>query len=552
MAKSSRYWDNRALRRLSESEKLSEAHIKRIKKIYEKAYRDINRDINNIYKNYSKDTGLDVEKLKELLTKKETDKVWKTLKRQGLDKYIKDNYKARISRLEQIQAQIYAKAKQIYPKEELEHKMAYEGVVNQSYYKAVYDTQMGTGYDFSFNKIDKNLMDSILSERWSGKNYSQRVWGNTDILAESLSEVLGGGLLSGQSIAKTSKQIRERFKVSQYYAERLVRTETNHFNNTADAMAYEEMGVEMYVFVATLDERTSEKCQDMDGKKFAYKDKEEGVNYPPLHPNCRSKTRGYIDEETEKSLKRRARNLKTGKTEIIDNISYKEWAEKNGLVTKPKTNKTVNTVDKKVNKPVKIKQKNINADKNTGDFTTLEEQLKNVENKIKNQDYETMIAFDNKGNIVYRKDGNKEQIELDFDSAKDKLSNNIVTHNHPASNRFSDGDISSFVAYDMQELRAVTKEGNIYSIKKIGNNQNGQSLLDKYDKLVIDKEEELMSFFMKQLEQDGIDLDSDIAGSWEYYEKVKRKFNAEWLTENANKYGYEYKELSLFNNEKQK
>lgn len=328
MAKSSNYWDKRALKRYSDAEKMSEAYIERIKNIYDKANKDIERELESVYRNYAKDTGLDVQKLKELLTRSETAKTWEQMKRQGLDKYVKNNYKARISRLEQVQAQIYAKAKLIYPKEELEQTMAYKGVINDSYYKAVYDTQKATGYNFTFSKIDKNTLDSILNERWSGLNYSERIWGNTDILAESLSEVLGGAMLSGQSIEKTSKQIRDRFKVSKYYAERLVRTETNHFNNMADAMAYEELGVDYYVFVATLDSRTSEKCQNMDGKKFAYKDKQEGVNFPPLHPNCRSKTRGYVDEETEKSLQRRAKNPITGKNEVIGNMSYAEWLDK--------------------------------------------------------------------------------------------------------------------------------------------------------------------------------------------------------------------------------
>lgn len=325
MAKTSSYWDKRAINRMSEAEKQSEAYINRIKKIYERAYKDIDTEIAKIYKNYAKDTGLDVQKLKELLTKKETDKVWKTLKRQGLDKYVKDNYKARISRLEQIQAQIYAKAKLIYPKEELEQTMCYNGVVNQSYLKAIYDTQIGTGYSFAFNSIDKNLLNSVLNERWSGKNYSERIWTNTDILADSISEIVGGALISGQSIQKTSKQLRDRFDVSKYYAERLVRTETNHFHNEADAMAYEEMGITEYVFVATLDSRTSLMCQDMDNKKFLFKDREVGVNYPPLHPNCRSTTRGYLGEETEKTLQRRARDPITGKTELVGNISYKDW-----------------------------------------------------------------------------------------------------------------------------------------------------------------------------------------------------------------------------------
>lgn len=350
--KTNKYWDERALRRLSDAEKIGDEYIKRVKSIYNKAFKDIDKEIASVYRNYSKDTGLDIQKLKELLTKKETDKVWKTLKRQGLDKYIKDNYKARISRLEQIQAQIYAKAKLIYPKEELEHTMAYKGVINDSYYKTVYDTQMGTGYDFPFTKLDKNIEKALLSERWSGKNYSERIWGNTDILAENVSEIVGSGLLEGRSLSKMSRELKERFKVNKYYAERLIRTEVNHFNNEADAMAYEEMGVDKYVFVATLDSRTSEICQSMDNKVFNVKDKEEGVNFPPLHPNCRSKTRGYL-EEFESTLKRRARNPKTGKTELIDNMSYSEWAKKNGLVKKKRAGKSSTKSKVKASKSVK-------------------------------------------------------------------------------------------------------------------------------------------------------------------------------------------------------
>lgn len=325
MTKTSNYWDKRAIERMTTAEKQSETYIKNIKEMYNQAFKNIDGEIARVYKNYSKETGLDIEKLKELLTVKETSKTWKNLKRQGLDKYIKENYKSRISRLEQIQAQIYAKAKQIYPKEELQNTMCYKGVINNSYYKAVYDTQIGMGYDFSFNKIDNNLLNTLLNEKWSGKNYSERIWGNTDILADSVSKIVGGALLSGQGIEKTSKQIKDRFNVSKYYAERLVRTETNHFNNEADAMAYEEMGVKEYVFVAVLDSRTSEICQVNDNKKYLYKDREVGVNYPPLHPNCRSTTRGYLGEEAEKQLKRRARNPITGKSELIDNISYKDW-----------------------------------------------------------------------------------------------------------------------------------------------------------------------------------------------------------------------------------
>lgn len=346
MAKPSNYWDKRAIKRLTDAEKQSKTYIKRIQKMYDQANRNIQRDIENIYANYSKATGLDVQSLKTLLTKTETQKLWDELKAKGLDKYVKGNYKARITRLEKLQAQIYAKAKDLYPQEQKAHTDCYKGVINDSYYKAIYDTQMGVGYDFAFSNIDDNMVTALLNERWSGKNYSQRIWGNTDILAESLSEVIGGAMLSGQSIQKTARQIRERFDVSKYYAARLVRTEVNHFNNEADAMAYEEMDVDKYVFLATLDTRTSTICQELDNDVFELKERQVGVNYPPMHPNCRSKTRAYMGEEIEKTLKRRARNPITNKTEIIDNMSYKEWAKKHGLdKMDKKTIKAHNSLD---------------------------------------------------------------------------------------------------------------------------------------------------------------------------------------------------------------
>lgn len=366
MAKTSNYWDKRALKRLTDAEKHSEVYINRVKSVYEQAYKDIDRELASIYKNYSKETGLDTQKLKQLLTRSETKKTWEQMKRQGLDKYIKDNYKSRISRLEQLQAQIYAKAKAIYPKEELANTMCYKGVINQSYYKTMYDTQKGTGYAFNFATIDNNMVDALLKDPWSGANYSQRIWGNTDILADSLSQILGGAMLSGQSIQRTAKQIRDRFNVGEYYAERLIRTETNHFNNEVDAMAYEEMGLDKYVFVATLDSRTSEMCQAMDNQVFKFSEREEGVNYPPLHPNCRSKTRAYLGKEEEKNLQRRARNPVTGKTEVIGNISYKDWIKQYTT-----TNRDVQLSTKPVVDTPKRTLKTPRAIKNTDTYTRL-------------------------------------------------------------------------------------------------------------------------------------------------------------------------------------
>lgn len=333
----SQYWDKRALDKYDFVEKQSEEYMDKIKSIYTHAFREIDKDIHRVYTNYLKDLKnnselpeIDTQKLKELLTKSETEKTWKELKQNGLDKYIQDNYKARISRLEQIQAQVYSKIKMISYKENETATEMYKGVINDSYYKTMFDIQQGFNQDFEFSRLDNNLINTVLDNKWSGKNYSQRIWKNTDILAEKVSDIVGGGLIRGQSIEKMSRQLREQFNAGKYYADRLARTEMCHFYNEADRMAYEELGVDKYVFMAVLDNRTSEYCQEMDNKIIEYKDIKVGENFPPLHPNCRSTTRGYI-EGFENEIKRRARNPITGENEVNDNISYKEWYNNNVL-----------------------------------------------------------------------------------------------------------------------------------------------------------------------------------------------------------------------------
>ncbi len=409
-----KYWDERAIKRLTDAEKQSEAYMARIHKMYDQAQRNIQRDLENIYANYSKATGLDVQSLKILLTKSETAKLWEELKRQGLDQYVKDNYKARISRLERLQAQVYAKAKELYPQEQRAHTEHYKGVVHESYYKTIYDVQMGTGLDFAFSKIDDNMTTALLNEKWSGKNYSQRIWGNTDILAESLSEIIGGAMISGQSIAKTSRQIRERFDVAKYYADRLVRTETNHFNNEADAMAYEEMEMDQYVFLATLDTHTSTICQETDGEVIPLKEREVGKNFPPLHPNCRSKTRAYMGEEIEKTLKRRAKNPVTGKNEVIGNMSYKDWYN----------SKVKEHGQAEVDKAYKVAG-NMSADK------------KQYARYVERLGKENVGTFDNFRKIKYNNDGAW---------ADTKYSYRLKRHYDMS---ISNGDLSPLVGYDL-------------------------------------------------------------------------------------------------------
>lgn len=329
MAKDSNYWKRRAIQKLIYTEKQADKYISRIDAIYKSARQNVDRMIKNVYRNYSKETGLDVQTLKKLLTKSESKKEFAKLKRLGLDEYVKANYKSRITQLEKLKHEMYACVKRISPKEELLCTELYSSVYTNSYYREIFNVGENFGISLDVFRVNDNMVKAVLQEAWSGKNFSQRIWKNTDTLGEELCEIIGGALMSGQDINKTTLQVRDRFNVATRYAERLVRTESNHFHNEADIQAYKDMGVEKYVFIATLDNRTSATCQKLDQKIFKVADKKTGVNCPPMHPNCRSTTRAYIDAEVEKTILRRARDPITGRTSVIGNITYPEWYKKN-------------------------------------------------------------------------------------------------------------------------------------------------------------------------------------------------------------------------------
>ena len=51
----------------------------------------------------------------------------------------------------------------------------------------------------------------------------------------------------------------------------------------ASQKAYDELDIDKYKILATLDKRTSEICQKLDGEVFNVKDAVIGVNMPPFH-----------------------------------------------------------------------------------------------------------------------------------------------------------------------------------------------------------------------------------------------------------------------------
>lgn len=337
--RSNSYWNKRANERMASYHKDSDEIVRKITSAYDKAIKYINEDINNIFYKYMKDSELSVSEARQLLNskipKKELDDIRTKIygiQDEELKKYMMaqlnaEAYKARITRLEALKESIYINTKLAADVEINQSTKLYTDNINKAYYANLFDIQKGLGIGFNVAEMPLESVQEILKNKWSGEHYSKRIWRNTDVLAEKLEEVITIGLMTGKSSRKMAIELEELANYVKFAAERIIRTETTYISNAAEIESYKECGIDKYVFIATLDLRTSKQCREKDKKIFNVKDAEVGVNLPPLHPYCRSTTRAYFDNMG--TLQRRARDPETGKSYLVPgNMSYQDWYKK--------------------------------------------------------------------------------------------------------------------------------------------------------------------------------------------------------------------------------
>jgi SPP1 gp7 family putative phage head morphogenesis protein len=144
----------------------------------------------------------------------------------------------------------------------------------------------------AFNTIDRAAVQQLIDTVWlaDGKNFSQRIWGNTEQLVVQLNEQLIHTVATGAKTTDLKKLLMERFNVSYSKANTLVRTELAHIQTEAAKQRYEDYGLKEYEIMGNDDDNCgnhSVDCHEMDGKKFLYAEMAIGRNAPPFHPNCK-------------------------------------------------------------------------------------------------------------------------------------------------------------------------------------------------------------------------------------------------------------------------
>lgn len=238
--------------------------------------------------------------------------------------------KYHISKLEALKIQTQQSLEVMFSKQLGTVTGAMGDLFESGYYHTAYELQKGFNIGWDIAGLDQSQIEKVLAKPWAvdGKNFSERIWGNKQKLISEVHGELTQNIMLGADPQKAIDSLAKKMKTSRYNAGRLIMTEEAYFSSAAQKDCFEELGVEQFEIVATLDSHTSDICRSLDGKHFPMKDYQPGVTAPPFHVFCRSTTVPYFDEDFGDIGERAARDEETGKTYYIpDDMNYQDWKE---------------------------------------------------------------------------------------------------------------------------------------------------------------------------------------------------------------------------------
>jgi SPP1 gp7 family putative phage head morphogenesis protein len=234
--------------------------------------------------------------------------------------------KFHISRLEALQIQTQNSLETMFAQQMGTMKKALSDVYASGYYHTAYTVQQGFGLGWDIAGLDQAQIEKVLSKPWAvdDYNFSTRIWNSKTKLIGEVHNELSKNLLTGADPQKAIDSLAKKMGTSKSNAGRLVMTEQAYFSSAAQKDCFNDLDVEEYEIVATLDSHTSDICRSLDGKVFKLSDYKPGVTAPPFHVYCRSTTAPHFKDNFDAG--ERAARGADGKTYYVpDDVTYSEW-----------------------------------------------------------------------------------------------------------------------------------------------------------------------------------------------------------------------------------
>lgn len=455
--RSSKYWQKRFRQMENAQHDTSVQKVQEIQEQFDRSLAAIDGKINAWYQRLADNNGVSMQEARKMLNAGELKEFhW------NVEEYIKyaeeneissawakqlENASARvhISRLEALKIETQQEVEKLYGNctDAIDHHIT--DAYTSDFYHTAFEVQKGIGVGTSMNRLNPETVEKIVSKPWAvdGKNFSNRLWENKTKLINNMHNSLSRMCITGEAPDRAIEEISKQMGVSKAQAGRVVMTESAAFANKARQDCMEELDVEQFEVVETLDSHTCETCGGMDGKHFPMSEFEVGVTAPPFHPNCRGCTCPYFDDEFD-SVGERAARGEDGETYYVPaDTTYGEWK------------KSFVDGDTEARDRLGLITNNNRKDPKYYDFEGKD--LETVEQELSQNDYETAVIFDD-GKAISCQLGNEDTIKFTKHQLK-LMKGNDVTHNHPLGTPPSPEDLYLLVDHKARSFRTCGKNG---------------------------------------------------------------------------------------------
>lgn len=295
-------------------------HLKVLQGIYEDMYARIEKEINAFYAKYARDEGITMAEARRRADNLDIEayarKAKKYVKERNFSQQANDEMKLynltmKANRLELLKANIGLELLSGF--EDLQ--MEFGDTLTERAIKEDH-RQAGILGDSVFTS--EKAAEALVNASFHHATYSERIWMHQAILKAEIDKQLRIGLIQGKNPKVLARVIRDRFKVSQRDAERLMITELARVQSGAQKASYERNGYDEYEFIA--EPTACPICRALHGKHFKVVDMLPGENCEPMHPRCKCSTAAYaklpedFDANNENAIIKATKTIKGHKS----------------------------------------------------------------------------------------------------------------------------------------------------------------------------------------------------------------------------------------------
>lgn len=382
------------------------SYYESLEKEYREASRRIESEISTWYTRFATNNGISLAEARKLLNSSELAEFrWtvqdyikfgeeNALNGQWMKQLENASAKVHISRLEALKVQMQQQIEVLYGNQTDGIDALARRIYSDGYYHTAFEIQRGFNVGWDLQGLNERQLERVLSKPWTADNqtFRDKCWKQKTELVSTVSTELTQAIMRGDSPDKAIKTISEKFNVAKNKAGRLLMTESAYFASEAQKNCFNELDVEKFEIVATLDSHTSELCQSLDGQVFDMKDYQAGVTAPPFHPWCRTTTVPYFEDNF---TERAARDAEGNTYYVPSTMTYKDWKKtfvnggSKGDLKKVDVSDIIDSVEHCKNfaelKSYMNKQYGIDVSDsvNNLDYTSVNEGLQGVEHIIK-------------------------------------------------------------------------------------------------------------------------------------------------------------------------